>query len=49
MTRGCLQGGVLLPLLLSLVVNELTEGHNENGCHTMEYSDGSNILITGKF
>jgi hypothetical protein len=47
--RGCLQGGVLSPLLWSLVVNELTEGLNENGCHIMEYSDDSDILITRKF
>jgi hypothetical protein len=47
--RGCLQGGILLPLLWSLVVDKLIEGLNENGCYTLGYADDIAILISGNF
>jgi hypothetical protein len=47
--RGCPQGGVLLPLLWSLVVDELTGEFNGNGCYTLEYADDIAILICRKF
>jgi len=40
--------GTLLPLLWSLVVNELI-GLNENGHYTLGYADDIAILIRGKF
>jgi hypothetical protein len=40
---GYLQGGILSPLLCSLVVDELTEGLNENGCYTLGYADDITI------
>jgi hypothetical protein len=42
--RGCLQGGILLPLLWSLVVDELMRGISKNGCYTMGHKD--NIATT---
>jgi hypothetical protein len=48
MARGCQQGGVLSPLLLSLVVDDLW-GLNNNGYYTVEYADDIAILINGKF
>jgi hypothetical protein len=47
--RGCPQGGVLSPLLSSLVEDELVEGLNENGCNTLGYADDIAILVSGKF
>jgi hypothetical protein len=47
--RGCPQGGVLSPLLWSLVVNELVEGLNGSGYYTLGYADDIAILIRGKF
>jgi hypothetical protein len=47
--RGCPQGGVLSPLLWSLVVDKLIEGLNENGYNTLGYADDIAILVSGKF
>jgi hypothetical protein len=46
--RGCAQGGVLLPLLWSLVVDDLLLGLNNNGYYTVGYADDIAILINGK-
>jgi hypothetical protein len=46
--KGCLQGGVLLPLLLSLVMEDLWE-LNSSGYYTVGYADDIAILINGKF
>jgi hypothetical protein len=46
--RGCPQGGVLLPLLWSLVVDELI-GLNDNGYNTLGYADDIAILVSRKF
>jgi hypothetical protein len=48
MARGCLQGGVLSPLLWSLVVDELV-GLNENGYNMLGYADDIAILVSRKF
>jgi hypothetical protein len=37
--RGCLQGGVLSPLLWSLVVDDLLWELNSNGYYTVGYAD----------
>ena len=42
-------GGILLPLLWSLVVDELIRGLSENGCNTIGYADDIAILICGTF
>jgi hypothetical protein len=47
--RSCLQGGILSPLLSSLVVEELIGGLIENGCYTLGYADDIAILIRRKF
>jgi hypothetical protein len=49
MARGCLQGGVLSPLLWSLVVNELIWELSDDGYYTVGYVDDIAILINGKF
>jgi hypothetical protein len=46
---GCLQGGVLSPLLWSLVVDDLLWGLNNNGYYTVGYADDIAILINGEF
>jgi hypothetical protein len=46
---GCPQGGVLLPLLWSLVVNDLLRELNDKGYYTIGYADDIAILIQGKF
>jgi hypothetical protein len=46
--QGCWQGCILWPLLLSLIVDELVRGLNENGCYTLRYADDIAILIRGK-
>jgi hypothetical protein len=46
--KGCLQEGILLPLLWSLVVDELI-GLNGDGYYTLGYADNIAILIHGKF
>jgi hypothetical protein len=45
--RGCPQGGILSPLLWSLVVDKITAGLNGNGYYTLGYADIA-ILIHGK-
>jgi hypothetical protein len=42
-------GGVLSPLLWSLVVDELLWELNSNGYYTVGYADDIAILINGKF
>jgi hypothetical protein len=49
MARGCPQGGVLSPLLWSLVVDDLLWGLNNSGYYTLRYTDDIAILINGKF
>jgi hypothetical protein len=46
--RGCPQGGVLLPLLWSLVLDKLIGGPNGNGYYTLGYADDIAILICRK-
>jgi hypothetical protein len=48
-TRDCPQGGVLSPLLWSLVVDEPIGGLNGNGYFTLGYADDIAILIHRKF
>jgi hypothetical protein len=38
-TKGFLLGGVLLPLLWSLVVDKLIRGLDESGCYAPGYAD----------
>jgi hypothetical protein len=47
--RRCLQGGVLLPLLWSLVMDNLLWGLNKNGYYTTGCTDDIAILLNGKF
>jgi len=47
--KGCLHEGVLLSLLHSLLVDELREGLNENGCYTLWYAVDTAILTSRKF
>jgi hypothetical protein len=47
--KGCLQGGILSPLLWSLVLDELIGGCNKNGCSTLGYADDIAILISRKY
>jgi hypothetical protein len=47
--RGCPQGGVLSPLLWSLVVDELIGGLNGNDYYSMGYADDIAVLIRRKF
>jgi hypothetical protein len=47
--KGCPQEGVLLPLLWSLVVDELLWELNDNDYYTIGYADDIAILINGKF
>jgi RNA-directed DNA polymerase len=42
-TRGCPQGGVLSPLLWSLVVDDLLVKLNSRGYYAQAYADDSNI------
>jgi hypothetical protein len=48
-SRGCPQGGVLSPLLWSLVVDDLLWGLNDDGYYTVGYADDIAILIHEKF
>jgi hypothetical protein len=48
-SRGCPQGGVLSPLLWSLVVDDLLWELNDKGYYTVGYADDIAILILGKF
>jgi hypothetical protein len=45
---GCPQGGVLSPLLWSLVLDDLLWGLNYRGYYTVGYADAIAILINGK-
>jgi hypothetical protein len=47
--RGYPQGGVLSPLLQSLVVDGLLWGLDSNGYYTIGFADDIAILINGKF
>jgi hypothetical protein len=47
--RGCLQGGILSPLLWSLVLDNLIGGFSGNGYCTLGYVDDFAVLIRGKF
>jgi hypothetical protein len=47
--RGCPQGGVLSPLLWSLVVDDLLWELNYRGYYTVGYPDDIAILINGIF
>jgi hypothetical protein len=47
-SRGCPQGGVLSPLLLCLVVNELLARLNEGGVYSQGYADDICLLAVGK-
>lgn len=48
-SKGCPQGGVLSPLLWSLVIDELLADLNSNGFHAIGYADDVAVTITGKF
>lgn len=48
-TRGCPQGGVLSPLLWSLVIDELLEELNNHGIDSQGYADDIVIIARGKF
>jgi hypothetical protein len=47
--QGCPQGGVLSPLLWSLVVDTVIAWLNREGLYTQGYADDLALLITGKF
>jgi hypothetical protein len=47
--RACPQGGVLSPLLWSLVVDDFISGLNSSGYYTVGYADDIAILIKRKF
>jgi hypothetical protein len=47
--RGCSQVGVLLPLLWSLVVDEIIGRLSENGYYMLGYADDIVTLVSGKF
>jgi hypothetical protein len=49
MAKGCLQGGVLLPMLWSLVVGELLWEPNDNDYYITREACDIVILINGKF
>jgi hypothetical protein len=49
LARGCLQEGVLSPLLWSQVLDKLMGGLNWNGYYTLGYADDIAIFIHGKF
>jgi ribonuclease HI len=46
--RGCPQGGILSPILWTLVVDSLLAKLNESAYYTQGYSDDGVILIVGK-
>jgi hypothetical protein len=48
-SRGCPQGGVLLPLLWCLVVNDLITRLNVSGIFIQGYADDICLLTVGKF
>jgi hypothetical protein len=48
-SRGCLQGGVLSPLLWCLVVDELLARLSGGGLYAQGYMDDISLLVVGKF
>ena len=48
-TRGCPQGGVLSPLLWSLVVDRLLQNLTEQGISCIGYADDVVAVVRGKF
>ncbi|KAI5754342.1 hypothetical protein M8J77_007902 [Diaphorina citri] len=48
-TRGCPQGGVISPLLWSMVVDELLNLLTSNGYEVIGYADDIVIIIRGKY
>jgi hypothetical protein len=48
-SRGCPQGGVLSPLLWSLLADDLLWLPNHDGCYTIGYADDIAIFLHGKF
>jgi len=48
-SRGCLQGGVLSPLLWCLVVDELLARLSEGGVYAQGHTDDICLLAVGKF
>lgn len=48
-TRGCPQGGVLSPLLWSIVVNDLLEKLGAEGFEVIGFADDIVIIVRGKF
>lgn len=48
-TRECPQGGVLSPLLWSLVVDELLDSLERRGFEVVGYADDVVIIVRGKF
>jgi hypothetical protein len=47
--RGFPQGGVLSPLLCSLLVDDLLWELNSNGYYTVRHADDVAIIVNGKF
>ena len=47
--RGCLQGGILSPLLWNLTMDELLWDLSEAGYYSIGYADDIAIIIRGKF
>jgi len=48
-SRGCPQGGVLLPLQWYLAVDDLIARRNVGGVYTQGYMDGISLLVVRKF
>jgi len=48
-SRGCLQVGVLLPLLWCLFLDDLMAGLNMGCVNTQGYADDICLLAVGKF
>jgi len=48
-SRGCPQGGVLLPLVRCLVVDALIARLNGGGVYTQGYAGDICLLVVGKF
>jgi len=48
-SRGCPQGGVLLPFLWGLVVNDLITRFSGSGVFIQGYADDICLLAVGKF
>jgi hypothetical protein len=49
MARGCPQGSVFLPLLLSLVTDELLWDVSDNDCNAIGYADDTAIVMENYF